>query len=203
MAEEPLVKFLAEPRNARYACEVWQAFPEVLERIRREFWSEIATRVRGRVGKYKAWKFDFWKEGAEAVRKTIVLLPKAMDWKAFYTSGMRLYFCLQQESEDSDPFYSLFGIAMNRKSLSKKWKLRLPAALELLTDLQQLGFKSRPDWEFFAYKELDDRRYGQARVVGQLVSPEYRNEFAGKFLEFVDEHVERVQQINRVLQKRG
>lgn len=200
MNKDRVVEFLAEPQNLRYACEVSQAFPKVLERLKETFWADVLKRLRTPFAKFTRWQLEGYGESDERPAQ-ISFLPKSLPAE-FYSKPMQFYCCLEQSSPDTEFFTIWLGMAVNAGSLSKNWKPRNQQAVELIEELQELGYKSKPDQEWIAYREYDYGQQDRPNTVEQLASPSFSAEFAGKFRDFVTEYADKIERINKSLRTR-
>lgn len=197
MSTDRVVEFLAEPKNVRYACEVYEAFPKVLERLKQTFWSDVLKRLRKPLAKFTRWELEGYGESDKRPTQ-ISLYPKSIPAK-FYSTPIQFYCYLEQSNPDTEFFKILLGIAVNAGSLSKNWKPHNQQAVELIEELQELGYKSRPDWEWIAYQEHDYGQQDRSDVVEQLASPSFSAEFAGKFRDFANEYADKIERVNKSL----
>jgi hypothetical protein len=199
LSTDRVVEFLAEPKNVRYACEVYQAFPKVLERLKQRFWGDVLKRLHSPFSKLTQWRLESSEKGDDP---SISLLPKSLSPAKFDSKPIQFYYCLEQLKPDTEFFRIWLGLAVNVESLSKNWKPRNQLAVELIEDLQELGYKSRPDWTWIAYQEYDYGQQDRSDAAEQLASLSLSAEFAGKFLDFVTEYADQLERINKSLRGR-
>jgi hypothetical protein len=191
-----VVEFLAEPKNVRYACEVYQTFPKVLERLKQRFWADVLKRLHTPLSKLTRWRLEGYEEGGN---RSISLLPKSLSPAKFDSKPIQFYYCLEQLKSDTEFFAIWLGVAVNVESLSKNWKPPNQQAVDLIEDLQELGYKSRPDWAWIAYQEYDYGQQDRSDAVELLASPSLSAEFAGKFHDLVTEYADKLERINKSL----
>jgi hypothetical protein len=205
--DNPIVELLIKPENVGLACEIYNAFPDVVQWVGKvRLLKILRTECRKRLSDNGKWDVSLDPEDNRALLKEewpgINVMPHP-------ASDSYWYLCLELNARKNElPFTLSHGVAYQPddtggrpQSMSQK----LQAEVEKIEGLfKDKGLKVRP-WpneRWFSWTDKPYKRYTlgtDPRVLTKISSGALADEIADEFSQFFDEWSSKIERLNSMI----